>query len=175
MGSIIVTGSPGAGKTTVARQLAASRSPGVHLDSDAFWHMIQSGYVSPWLSESSHQNCVVLDAVAQAALAFDRGGYEVVIDGIVGPWFLDRFSDVYAAAGMPLNYVVLCASEETVLARVLSRQGQSAIDRETVTKMHAAFVDLGRWQGHAVETDRMDPKSVVARIRAMRDAGLLRV
>jgi adenylate kinase family enzyme len=176
VGSVIVTGPPGVGKTTIARLLAESRPPGVHLDSDAFWHMISStGYISPWLADANHQNGVVLDAVAQAALAFDAGGYQLVIDGIVGPWFLDRFSDIYTAAGRPLDYVVLRTTLETAIARVAAREGQPTIDAEAVSKMHRAFADIGRWETHVVSAEQSDARSALAAICEMRDRGLLAV
>jgi chloramphenicol 3-O-phosphotransferase len=41
---LILTGSPGAGKTTTARSLIAlSDGPAVHLHSDDFWHFIRKG------------------------------------------------------------------------------------------------------------------------------------
>ena len=121
------------------------------------------------------RNGVILDAVARAAFAFDEGGYEVVLDGIVGPWYLDRFTNLYAAAGMPLDYVVLRASQETVLGRVAARHGQPGIDQAAVTEMHAAFSDLGWWETHVVDTDGVDPNDIVVAIGAMRDAGLVRL
>lgn len=32
---------------------------------------------------------VVIEAFLEAAKRFARGGYDVIVDGIVGPWFLD--------------------------------------------------------------------------------------
>jgi adenylylsulfate kinase-like enzyme len=44
---LILTGAPGSGKSTVARLLAAKSERAVHLESDLFFHFIQSGRIEP--------------------------------------------------------------------------------------------------------------------------------
>ncbi len=62
---LILTGPPGAGKSTVADALVrAFGSPAVHLDSDAFWHFIKQGWIAPYLSEAQAQNQVVIEVLA---------------------------------------------------------------------------------------------------------------
>ena len=61
---ILLTGPPGAGKSTVGRLLARQRPLAVHLHTDDFYAWIASGYVEPWRPESQHQNVTVIDAIA---------------------------------------------------------------------------------------------------------------
>ncbi|HYG92510.1 MAG TPA: AAA family ATPase, partial [Nocardioides sp.] len=59
-GVIVLTGPPGAGKTTTARTLAGSFAKAVHLHTDDFWHCIVAGAVPPYLPESDEQNQTVV-------------------------------------------------------------------------------------------------------------------
>ena len=62
---VIVSGSPGSGKTTTAEMLA--RRPGiakVHLHSDDFWGYIKQGHIDPWLPEADTQNRMVMQIAA---------------------------------------------------------------------------------------------------------------
>lgn len=85
-GSVIVlTGPPGAGKSTVARALATGFGRAVHLHTDDFWRAIVAGAVPSYLPEADTQNHTVLDVIAGAAHTYADGGFTTVVDGIVGP------------------------------------------------------------------------------------------
>ena len=85
---IILTGPPGAGKSTLAAKLARGYGKGVHLHTDDFWHCIVSGAIPPYAPTSDAQNQTVMDVVAGAAYTYARGDFTTVIDGIIGPWTL---------------------------------------------------------------------------------------
>jgi len=44
----IITGAPGAGKSTIAKKLAHQSKRGVYIDVDYVRHMVKGGYVSPY-------------------------------------------------------------------------------------------------------------------------------
>ena len=74
-------------------QVAAEKSPydcAVHIHSDDFYQYIRKGYIAPWLEGSGKQNEVMIEAAAASAERFSAGGYEVFVDGTIGPWFLNR-------------------------------------------------------------------------------------
>ena len=120
---IILTGPPGAGKSTAAAALVSrSRArAAAHLHSDDFFDYIAHGFIKPWLPESADQNRAISHALAAAACAYAQGGIEVVMDGVVGPWFLDIYRLIAADTRTELHYVVLRPDLETAVVRARDR------------------------------------------------------
>ncbi len=159
---IIMTGPPGAGKTTVAEVLATSASvPTVHLVTDQFYRSIRAGFVLPFLPEAQRQNEVVVEAIVGATRTFARGGYDVVVDGIVGPWFLPPFRDAFSE----LSYVVLRPDLETTLTRAKERAGRELKDVEAITGLFGAFARLGELEDHVLDTRDLDVEQTAAEVR----------
>jgi cytidylate kinase len=149
---LIVTGPPGAGKSTVARIIADSYDPSVLLKGDDFHHFIRKGYVKPWLAGSERQNEVVIDATATSAVTYALGGYHVIVEGIIGPWFMERWLS-HVPGDVPVHYVVLRPSEDVALQRAIRRSGSAdLVDARPVAFMHQVFVERGGFGKHILDT-----------------------
>ncbi|OXM71647.1 AAA family ATPase [Amycolatopsis vastitatis] len=150
---LILTGPPGAAKSTVARLVTEDAPrPAVHLHTDSFYVWIRTGFVAPSLPEAARQNDVVLGVIAEAACGYARGGYDVVLDGVVGPWALPPFRDAAKRDGLDLFYVVLRPNLEVILARGTARDTAELTEVEPLTGMHAAFGGLGELEPHVIDT-----------------------
>lgn len=141
----------------------------MHLHTDDFYAWIVRGYVLPWLPESRDQNVVVMEAIASVAERFAEGGYDVVVDGIVGPWFLDPWLAV--ATARPVSYAVLRPAVEVAEHRAATRGEHALKDLSVVGRMHAAFADLGEHERHAIDSTSATPEETAAVVRRRLDGG----
>ncbi|MGN6148167.1 MAG: AAA family ATPase [Rhizomicrobium sp.] len=175
---LILTGPPGAGKSTVADILARqSESPAAHLHTDDFYdRYIKSGYVLPWLPESQKQNETVTRAIAAAATAYADGGYFTIIDGIVGPWFLEPFREAASVKNVSLHYVVLRpASADVTFARVQARGTHGLRAEEPVRDLFRQFADLGAFEKYAFDSGALSAEEAAATLSQRLAAGDFRL
>jgi energy-coupling factor transporter ATP-binding protein EcfA2 len=155
---LILTGPPGSGKTTTARELAAlDGSAKVHLHADDFWGFISFGAIAPYLSEAHRQNQVVMAALRAVVEAYAQGDYFVVLDGIIGPWFLPPFESI----DLPVHYIVLRPPLADAIARCRGRGGETLTDPGPITELHGQFAQLGALERHALDTDGLNPQQTL--------------
>src|ERR1700744_669383 len=83
---LLISGPPGAGKTTVARALVkAATRPVVHIEGDAFNAFLPLDVKPPMMRR---QRLSAMQAMMAAALPFSRAGQDTIVDFSIGPWFL---------------------------------------------------------------------------------------
>jgi predicted ABC-type ATPase len=155
---LVVTGPPGAGKSTVASLVVQAFAPAALVPGDAFFAFWTRGAVPPWLPEAHEQNAVVLRAAGAAVGAYVAGGCSVIYDGVLGPWLLPEFA---GAAGLDrLHYAVVLPPLSSCLDRVATRVGHGFDDLAAARHMHDEFVRAEVEERHVLRTTDEGPDEV---------------
>jgi chloramphenicol 3-O-phosphotransferase len=123
----LISGTQGAGKTTVARKLAERFDRGVHIEADLLQRLIVSGAEWPEpprpTGEAARQLRMRARHAAMLADAFFSAGFTVVLDDIV---LGDRLNDFRNyIVGRPLLLVSLAPSLDVVPKRNAERPGKN--------------------------------------------------
>ena len=154
---VVLSGSPGTGKTTIARMLAENSvlEKTAHIELDDFWEYIRKGYIPPWAGGGGDggQNETVIEAVALSAEKFSQNGYEVFVAGVIGPWFIEPWLEM-AHNGIDVRYIVLRPSEATTVSRATERPQRDffPLTAEIVKDLWGSFADLGIYESNAIDT-----------------------
>ncbi|HEV3264549.1 MAG TPA: AAA family ATPase [Acidimicrobiales bacterium] len=172
MGSLLlITGPPGAGKSTVSKAIAEASPRSVFVAGDSFFGFLATGSIAPWLPEAHEQNQVVTRAAASAAGQYASGGYFTVYDGIVGPWFLRTFA---SASGLEeLHYVILLPPVDVCVERVATRPNHAFADEAATRHMHQEFVSADIEPRHVLNAPPDQVNDVVRMVLSAVEAGSL--
>lgn len=173
---VILSGPPASGKTTVADLVAGSADkPTVHLTTDEFYRAIRAGYIPPYLPEAQGQNETVIDAIVAAVEVYAEGGFDVIVDGIVGPWFLAPYRRLADRTGLALTYIVLRPALPTALVRARDRSGPDLKDPDVIAGLHNAFGDLADLEHHVIDNTTLNSEATADRVRQAIASGRYRL
>jgi len=117
---IVVSGLPGAGKTTTAGLLASRLDRAAHVEADRLQEMTVSGGVWPegpreMTPEAARQLRLRLRNACLLARSFAAAGFTAVVDEIVAGARLDEL--IEDLAGLPFAFVMLVPAFEVVHRR----------------------------------------------------------
>ena len=126
----VISGIPGAGKTTVSRLLAKRFERGVHIESDLLQQMIVRGGLWPDgepRDEAMRQLRLRCKHVCLLAASFFEAGFTAVIDDVVIGSRLEEFLD--DLRGHPVRFVMLAPRPDVVRERDAARTEKHVFDK----------------------------------------------
>lgn len=134
----LITGPAGAGKSTVAKEVAKKFDRAAVVNVDSLRGSIISGRVKewPWNEESKLQ--VELGAENACALAknFLSKGFSVIIDDVIGKSLFNYYKENLKE--YPLQVILLLPTKETLLKR-FDERGENRDLRNRTEELHDTF------------------------------------
>jgi DNA polymerase III delta prime subunit len=167
---LLLSGPPGAGKTTVGRMVASRVPHSVCIQSDWFWTTIVNGYDPPWEPVADRQNRVMISSALASAHRMAAGGYSVVLEGIIGPWHFDLVREELGHSPVPWSYAVLRPDLPVCLSRAGGRVAESPEHRDALTDedpirhLWNQFADLGPYEPSVLDTSVLSPSETADEI-----------
>lgn len=163
---ILISGLPGAGKSTVAKRVADTFEPSMHLHVDSLRAMMVRGYITPeqangWSDALGQQLVRESEAAMAVAESFRKDGVTVVIDDVAVP---PTFHRCYAGAG-DLHKVLLLPTAEALLTRLAARGDiYDEQFKQQAPMLHAMLASLDKTGWIVLDTSHQSIEQTVSAV-----------
>jgi hypothetical protein len=146
----LISGTPGAGKSSVAHAIATQSGRGVRISVDDIRDLVVAGRADPvpsWSDECELQFAIARRNSLIMAANWQAAGFTVCIDDVVFPQNIDA---VIAELGLDIQRVILQPTLATALQRNATRTHKSfdtSVLIPVLTRLHGEFatVQHPRW------------------------------
>lgn len=169
---LILTGPPGAGKSTVALALAERYDRVAHIQVDVLRHFVTpTGYAPPGRGVAFEvQDRLAVENACALARNFTRERFGVIIDDVVSPEKLVRYIDGLKEAGLPVHFIRLMPVLEICQERDRARaEGRAPKGRaETVWRELAGY---GAHAGVTIDSSDLTAYETADRVQELTTAG----
>lgn len=172
---LILTGPPGAGKTTSAAALAERYDRVAIIPVDALDEFIApTGHVQPWGPPEAwaRQRRLDIRNACSLALNFLEARFAVIIDDtVIGQTELLQYVEALSAAGVGVHLVRLMPSLEVCQARNANRERQQRMRAGRVEAAYRAIEAAGDLGGATVDTGTLSAYETADKLQALTTSG----
>ena len=136
---LLLSGPPGAGKTTVAEAVCERYDRMLRVEVDTLRHWVCAGYRHPWAGDAQAEQQLQLARANASAIAREtvRARYAVVIDDVAFGADLKEYGELLRDSGAFVEAVTLLPDLETTLARGAARP--DGVGAERIRELHERF------------------------------------
>ena len=150
----LISGTPGAGKTTVSLALCRRYPRSIHIPVDTVREWVRSGYASPvepnvLQDELAHQFLLARGAAVRTALDYAAAGFDAVIDDVITSFAREAYEPFIRAGA---RCVLLMPTVEVALERNRTRTNKSfdtavlePVSRDVHERLKQARLDKMGW------------------------------
>jgi len=108
---------------------------------------------------------MLMRALSASAGICAGSGYDVYLDGVVGPWFFNTWLGAAREHGVGLHFLALMPDEDTAAHRAVSRTNVGAMkDPDVARRMWRVFQGHDLPAGHVLGNSVQPPDETVDRI-----------
>lgn len=128
----IITGPAGAGKSTISRKIAESKSKSVLIEGDDIYHQVVGGYVQAW-KQGNHLDIfwkICIDMID----IYLSNGYTVVFNYIVNLENIKALQDKFKE--YKIKFIILITDEGTLLSRDKERPKDCQMGERCLTLLN---------------------------------------
>jgi predicted kinase len=164
---LLLTGPPGAGKSTVAEIVAERFERSVHVEADRFYGFVVGGYVDPWERGAHDQNVIAVEIACDTAARYAEAGYVTILDGIFIPgWFFEPAIDRLHDRSLDVAAAILRPSVAITIARARPRVPPKRLPDEVLERLWQGFDDLGPLERHVIDNGEETAERTADRVVA---------
>jgi ribosomal protein S18 acetylase RimI-like enzyme len=169
---LILTGPPGAGKTSVALALADRYDRVAHINVDALRHFVTpTGYRAPGKPGFERQQALATRNACDLARNFIAERFAVIIDDIVPALAdLDRYVEGLKYAGVSLHFVRLLPSRNACSQRNRARKADR-VPEDRLRSVYAQFESAGDLPGSVIDNSALTVEATADRLQALTTSG----
>lgn len=167
---ILLSGPPGAGKTTVAAELVKiSPEPIACIEGDKFWSFFAKG----WEDMVKGVNFkTAMRSMISAAVPFAINGYETIVDFSIPPWYLEAACKITSSRKVPMHYVVIRPDRDICAGRAAKRAEGAMKDYGYYDDLYTSFDSV---QKYTIYDNESDAATIAVHIREGLDEGIFSI
>lgn len=137
---ILISGSPGAGKTTLAEKISESMNGiCVHIEGDMLYNMVKKGWVHPCDDHDKFFLNILWDNIVALIKNFTKQNINVVVDYVFSKQQIFSIVGRIKSSKINIKVVVVSSSIETIIERDRQRSGVAYVGEERIRQIVEDF------------------------------------